>query len=214
MRVELNEIEARVLGSLVEKSLTTPELYPLTMNGLVNACNQKTSREPVMTLSEAEAGQALHSLLGKSLAGRLHEPGARVPKFMHHVEHLLPGSNEKHVALICALLLRGPQTPGELKSRTDRLAKFESTAEVEALLQEMGAREEPWVERLPRQPGQKETRYRQLFTAGSAPAADPVQPDHGAPSASAQPDRVAALEARVAALEEQVKSLLAGKPAL
>ena len=165
MVIQLDEIEARVLGALVEKSLTTPDLYPLTLNGLVNACNQKTSRDPVLSLDEATVAKGLHSLIGKSLAGRLHEPGGRVPKFMHHIEFLLNTEEPKTVATICVLLLRGPQTPGEIKTRTDRLCEFSGTAEVEFLLQDLSLRAEPWVAKLPRQPGQKEVRYRHLFSA-------------------------------------------------
>lgn len=208
----LDPVEARVLGALVEKSLTTPEQYPLSMNALVAACNQKTSRDPVMDLDEAAVGRGLHSLIERHLAGRLHEPGARVPKFMHHIEMLLSDGDDKAVGAVCVLLLRGPQTPGELKTRTDRLCRFESTAEVESLLQAMASRPEPWVAKLPRQPGQKESRYRHLFSAegapvpaaDAAPAAAPPAPAAAAPPAD---DRVAALEKRVAALEDLVKSL-------
>lgn len=206
MITELNDIEARVLGSLVEKSLTTPESYPLSLNSLVAACNQKTSRDPVMALEEPVVAQALHSLIERSLAGRIHEPGSRVPKFMHHAEILLDGADAKTIATICVLLLRGPQTAGEIKTRTDRLCEFASTAEVESLLQDMSLRAEPWVVKLPRQAGQKESRWRQLFTAGApAPAPSTVQP--AAVPAVPAVDRVAELEKRVAALEEAVRRL-------
>jgi uncharacterized protein YceH (UPF0502 family) len=209
MPIQLDEIEARVLGSLVEKSLTTPEQYPLSMNALVNACNQKTSREPVMNLDEAAVGRGLHSLLEKSLAGRLHEPGARVPKFMHHIEMLLTGADAKAIATICVLLLRGAQTPGEIKTRTDRLCEFASTAEVEALLQDMLLREDPWIVKLPRQPGQKEVRYRQLFSGEPSPAAAPAA---AMPAAEAPVDRLASLEKRVETLEELVRNLTPKPP--
>lgn len=204
----LNDVEARVLGCLIEKSLTTPDLYPLTLNSLVLACNQKTSREPVMTLEESAVGEALHALIERSLAGRLHEPGARVPKFMHHAEMLLTGADAKATAAICVLLLRGPQTAGEIKTRTDRLCEFTSAAEVETLLQELAARPEPWVARLPRQAGQKEVRYRQLFTGAPAEAA-PVL----AAAPPAAPDRVTELEKRVAELERKVAELTAPRGA-
>jgi len=204
MLMELNEIEARVLGSLVEKSLTTPDLYPLTLNSLVLACNQKTSRDPVTALDEAAVGAGLHALIEKSLAGRLHEPGSRVPKFMHHIEMLLSGADDKITAVICVLLLRGPQTPGELKTRTDRLCRFESAAEVDSLLQDLSARPEPWVVRLPRQPGQKEVRYRHLFSGAPAPVAEAA----AAPAAAGPvpEDRITLLEKRVEALEALVKN--------
>ena len=211
MLIELNEIEARVLGALIEKSLTTPESYPLSLNSLVLACNQKTSREPVMSLDEPAVAQGLYSLIERSLAGRIHEPGSRVPKFMHHAEILLGGADAKTIATICVLLLRGPQTAGEIKTRTDRLCEFASSAEVESLLQDMSLRAEPWVAKLSRQPGQKESRYRQLFsgTQGAA-AATPCE----APAAAVTPppavDRIAELEKRVSALEAAVQRLTPG----
>lgn len=208
MITELSELEARVLGCLVEKSLTTPESYPITLNSLVLACNQKTSREPVMTLEEPVVAQALHALIERSLAGRIHEPGSRVPKFMHHAEILLDGADEKTIAVICVLLLRGPQTAGELKTRTDRLCDFASAAEVESLLQDLSLKTEPLVMKLPRQAGQKETRYRQLFTPApsmTAPVYAPPPPAAAAPPAL---DRVAELERRVAALEAAFTAFL------
>ena len=214
MMIELNEIEARVLGALVEKSLTTPESYPLSLNSLVLACNQKTSRDPVMSLEEPAVAQALHALIERSLAGRIHEPGSRVPKFMHHAEILLDGADAKTIATICVLLLRGPQTAGEIKTRTDRLCEFVSAAEVESLLQDLSLRAEPWVVKLPRQAGQKESRYRQLFAALSPEAAVRLAPASAPavapPSSPAAPDRVAELEKRVAALEDVVKRLTPG----
>src|ERR1035438_9136175 len=117
MVVSLTEIEARILGSLIEKSHTTPEQYPLSLNALKNACNQKTSREPVMDLDETTIARALSTLQEKQLVGRRMEPGSRVTKFVHHVENLTSGPPQ-HVGILCLLLLRGPQTPGELKTRT------------------------------------------------------------------------------------------------
>lgn len=211
MIVELDDVQARVLGSLVEKSLTTPDQYPLSMNSLVLACNQKTSRDPVMALDEAAVGAALHFLLEKSLAGRLHEAGSRVPKFMHHAEMLLSGADDKIIAVICVLLLRGPQTAGELKTRTERMCRFASSAEVESLLQDLSRRAEPWVAKLARAAGQKETRYRHLFSAAAAPGAAPSPiPAVASPAAD---DRLAQLEKRVEALEALVKTLAPGAPA-
>jgi uncharacterized protein YceH (UPF0502 family) len=218
--LQLDEIEARVLGSLVEKSLTTPDLYPLTYNSLLAACNQKTSREPVMSLTEETAGPAVHSLIEKKLVYRVHEPGSRVPKFGQTIENLVASSDPKVIGVVCVLLLRGPQTPGELKSRTERLCRFESTAEVESLLQDLAARPEPLVAKLPRQAGQKESRYRHLFSAASgsdipshgpsaAASGDALAPGAGAPkpAAAPAPDRVAALEKRVAELETRLAAL-------
>jgi len=199
MATQLNDVEARILGSLIEKSLTTPEQYPLSYNSLIAACNQKTSREPVMELDEAAVGAGLHSLAQAELVERVHEPGSRVPKFRHCAQNLLKNAEPKTTGVVCALLLRGPQTPGELKARTERLCVFESTAELESLLEELGSGPEPFIAKLPRQPGKKEARYRQLFSGGPAPAP--------AVSVPAAPDRLAELEKRVAALEARLQTL-------
>jgi hypothetical protein len=199
MAAQLNDIEARILGSLIEKSLTTPDQYPLSYNSLVLACNQKTSREPVMDLNEESVGAGLHTLSQADLVERVHEPGSRVPKFRHCAQNLLQSSEPKTVGLICVLLLRGPQTPGELKARMERLCTFESTSEVESLLEALGGQADPFVAKLPRQPGKKEARYRHLFSGGPAPAAAAPEP--------AAPDRLAELEQRVAALEARLQAL-------
>jgi len=164
MVTQLTDIEARILGSLSEKSFTTPEQYPLSLNSLVNACNQKTSREPVMNLDETTVARGLASLKDKSLVSPRSEPGSRVTKFTHRIENLLGGGTSKEIAIVTVLLLRGPQTTGEIRIRTDRMATFASVQEVEAILQEMAVRPEPLVVRLPRQSGQKEARYQHLFS--------------------------------------------------
>jgi uncharacterized protein YceH (UPF0502 family) len=211
MDILLTEAEARVLGSLVEKSLTTPELYPLTLNALVNACNQKSSREPVMSLDYAAVEDAVKSLVAKGYAAQRYEPGGRTAKYGHRAEVLLATEDAQAIGLVCVLLLRGPQTVGELKTRTERLCSFADLPELDRKLQELAARADgPIVERLPRQPGQKETRWRQLLTAAgqAAPAAaEPVSaPKPAAPPPQAA-DRVAALEARVAELERRLAAL-------
>ena len=201
MIIELDPVEARVLGSLVEKSLTTREQYPLSFNALLNACNQKTSREPVMNLDTETMGKAVQTLIEKGLMARLQAPGERVPKFRHYIDKLVNSADPKLIGAITVLLLRGPQTPGEIKGRTDRLCEFASTAEAEGLMQELCARaEDPLVARMPRRPGQKENRYRQLFS-GDAPAAGPEP----AAEVPARADRLAELEKRVEALEAFVK---------
>lgn len=213
MLIELTEIEARILGSLVEKALTTPEQYPLSYNALVHACNQKTSRDPVMQLDETAAGKGLHGLTQKGLAERCHEPGSRVPRFRHRIEVLLQSEDPKRIGAVCVLLLRGPQTPGEIKSRSERLCSFTSTAEVEALLQDLAAKADgPLVVKLPRQPGQKESRYRHLFCPMAPESRCHTLLDRAPEAAASAPsaavkadppgDRLAALEKRVAALEE------------
>ena len=201
MITELDPVEARVLGSLVEKSLTTREQYPLSFNALLNACNQKTSREPVMSLDTETMGKAVQTLIEKGLMARLQAPGERVPKFRHYIDKLVNSADPKLIGAITVLLLRGPQTPGEIKGRTERLCEFESTAEVEGLMQELCARaEDPMVARLPRQPGQKESRYRHLFSGDA-----PVPGSEPAAEVPVRADRLAELENRVAALEAIVK---------
>jgi hypothetical protein len=204
---QLSAIEARVLGSLVEKSLTTPELYPLTLNSVVTACNQKTSRDPVMTLGHSEVEKTLTGLVERKFAGRIHEAGARAAKYSHHIDVLLSSEDPKAITIIAILLLRGPQTPGEIKTRSERLYRFASTAEVEALMAELANRVDgPIICRLPRQPGQKEARYRQLFTPGTEPAATTQQPALTDP-AQPGPDRLAQIETRVEALESALQAL-------
>jgi len=208
MLTELTPVEARVLGSLVEKSLTTREQYPLTFNALLNACNQKTSREPVMELDTDAMGKAVQTLIDKNLAERVQAPGDRVPKFRHNIVNLVNSGDAKITGIITVLLLRGPQTPGEIKGRTDRLCEFTGTAEVEGLMQELCARpENAFVARQPRQPGQKESRYYHLFS-GAAPAAQAASAAQTASPAPApgQPDRLALLEKRVEALEAIIKA--------
>lgn len=203
----LNDVEARILGSLVEKSLTTPEQYPLSLNALVNSCNQKTSREPVMSLEESAVREGLATLLNKGLAERRHDPGSRVPKFLHNINALLEDGSPRLVGLVCVLLLRGPQTPGEIKTRTDRLCDFTSTAEIDSLLRDLASRGEgAIVSQLPRGPGQKETRWRHLFgeisrTSAATPAAIPAPA--GVPQ---EGDRLTRLEKRVEALEALLKT--------
>jgi uncharacterized protein len=216
--IVLSPIEARVLGSLVEKSLTTPDLYPLSLNSLLNACNQKSSRDPVMTLDETAVARALASLREKSLAYPRSEAGNRTPKFGHHIENLLKGGSAKEVGAMCVLLLRGPQTPGEIKTRTDRMCEFESVAEVVTVLDELGQRPDgPLVVRLPRQSGQKEARYRHTFfdeaavTVPQAGAGEPRPKGRAAvpsaPPAAKPPDRLARLEERIKLLEERLRVL-------
>lgn len=201
---ELDAAEARALGALAEKSITTREQYPLTFNSLLLACNQKSSREPVMSLDTETLGRAVESLIGKGFAERQQAPGERVPKFRHDIGKLLGSDDPKLIGVMTVLLLRGPQTPGEIKTRTERLCEFASTAEVEGLLQQLCAAAEPTVARLPRQSGQKETRYMHLFS-GPAPEGGGAAEAPAAPHPAA--DRLAALEKRVEELEKRVREL-------
>lgn len=212
MTTELTDVEARILGSLVEKERATPELYPLTLNALVNACNQKSSREPVMSLDYGEVEKAANALVDKGFAARRFEPGGRAVKYGHRAEVLLGTEDPKIVGLVAVLLLRGPQTLGELKTRTERLCAFADTAEVEALLQQLAARPDgPVVARAARQPGQKEARWRQLFTPEVPVGAPPVAPPPPAPHSA---DRLSELEGRVADLERRLAALEARAPKL
>src|SRR5262244_527644 len=164
MNYSLSDVEARVLGALVEKEITTPEYYPLSLNALVNACNQKSNREPVMNLDEDAVRAALRSLSDQSLT-RSAGGDSRVAKYEHRVNELF-NFHRHEIAVLCVLLLRGPQTPGELRTRTERLYAFEDLDSVQSALNLLMKREPPLVAILPRQPGTKESRYRQLLSHG------------------------------------------------
>jgi uncharacterized protein YceH (UPF0502 family) len=204
----LSAAEARVLGALMEKEATTPDYYPLSLNALVNACNQRSNREPVMDLTEDDVRQALHGLEEQGLAGAARGAEGRVAKFEHHMGEAFNLSRAE-AALTCVLLLRGPQTPGELRGRTERLHRFDEIADVTAGLEKLMAREPALAAVLPRQPGTKEARYAHLFcgpveaAAVAAPAAVRSTPT------AAQDERIAQLEATVAELQQQVESLRA-----
>src|SRR6202166_4666036 len=159
----LTEVETRVLGSLVEKELTTPDYYPLSLNALVNACNQKSNREPVLNLDEDAVSQALRELDKKGLAGPADNMESRVRKYEHRLQEAY-NFNRHEIALLCELLLRGPQTPGELRSRADRMHRFDDLGIVNSTLQRLMNREPPLVKLLPRQPGTKEARYAHLLS--------------------------------------------------
>jgi uncharacterized protein len=192
----LDPHEIRILGSLMEKQLSTPEYYPLTLNALVAAANQKSNREPVMELSENDVQRALDRLQDEKLAWRV--MGGRAVRFDHNLDkvwHLKPGEK----AIMTLLFLRGPQTPGELRGRSDRLHRFESVAEVEDTLRDMAAHSEPFVRELQRRPGQKETRWG--HTAGGTI----VEPEEAAPSTT--PSGAEPVSVRVARLEERVEQL-------
>ncbi len=200
----LNPVEARVVGALIEKEITTPEYYPLSLNALVNACNQKSSRDPVMELSEADVRSALYALEGDGLVRVLAD--ARVPKYEHRLRDPLQLRRDE-VAVLCLLLLRGPQTAAELRGRAERLYSFDDTEAVTATLDRLGTREDPVVRLLPRQPGAREARWRHLLDGASEDPA-PVTAQQPAPTAAELPQaRVAALEERVAALEARLQRL-------
>src|SRR5205823_1284733 len=151
-QLKLSEIEVRVLGSLIEKDITTPDYYPLSLNALVNACNQKNNREPVMALNEDSVRQALSTLQEERMAGPAGGADSRVTKYEHRLQEIF-NFDRREVAVLCVMLLRGPQTPGELRGRTERMYKFGDLDEVESTLQRLAEREPPLVKMLPRQPG-------------------------------------------------------------
>jgi uncharacterized protein YceH (UPF0502 family) len=158
----LNAVEIRVLGSLIEKDITTPDYYPLSLNALLNACNQKNNREPLMNLVEDAVRQALDTLHAQNLAGPAGGADSRVTKYEHRLQEVFNFSRGE-TAILCVLLLRGPQTPGELRGRAERMHPFEALDEVQSTLQRLMQRELPIVKVLPRQPGTKEARYIHLL---------------------------------------------------
>jgi len=179
MNIELNEIEARIIGCLIEKEITTPDQYPLSLNALTNACNQKTSREPVLELSEAEVQKSVDSLMKKYwVSDRSAGYGGRVTKYKHRFCNTEFGSlkfSKQELGIVCVLLLRGAQTPGELRARTSRLCEFPDGEAVEATLKGLMEREDgPFVVRLSRAPGAREARYAHLFSG--VPAAATTEP--------------------------------------
>jgi uncharacterized protein YceH (UPF0502 family) len=210
--IVLTAAEARVLGALIEKEVTTPDYYPLSMNALVNACNQRSNREPVMDLDEEAVRQALHGLEDLHLAGRARAADGRVTKYEHWLGEAFNFSRAE-TALVCVLLLRGAQTPGELRGRTERLHRFDEIGEVLAGLQKLMEREPALAAVLPRQPGTKESRYTHLLSGNveSAVAAENalVRRESGLISGAD-----AGLEQRVAQLEATVAELALGMAAL
>jgi len=206
MGIVLNQVEARVLGALVEKDTTTPDYYPLSLNALVNACNQKNNRDPVMSLDENQVRDALSGLQEMKLAGPASGADSRVTKYEHRLQDVFNFSRGE-TAVMCVLLLRGAQTPGELRGRTERMHRFEDLEAVQASLQKLMQREPPLVVMLPRQPGTKESRYAHLLSgeinleetaSGSAPAALVSQGDQ---------ERITSLEEQVADLQREISDL-------
>lgn len=210
MNYELTPIEARLLGALIEKEMSTPDYYPLTLNALINACNQKSNRDPVMALDEGAVETALHSLRHQHLVWQVKTHGSRALKYEHNMKEAAE-FNKMEVAILCELLLREPQTPGELRSRSARLlGEPPGLSAVERALEKLAAHENgPFVLERPRRPGQKENRFVHLFCKVdpeeasfefAAPAAD-------VPDVPFENDRVAKLEERVADLESALGAL-------
>jgi uncharacterized protein YceH (UPF0502 family) len=224
MDLRLTEIEARVLGALVEKEITTPEYYPLSLNALVNACNQKSNREPVMNLSEEDVTQAIRRLSDMELAGAANTTDSRVRKYEHRLQEAF-NFTRPETAVLCVLLLRGAQTLGELRGRTERMHHFDDLSDVQSALQKLMSREPPLVKVLPRQPGTKESRYVHLMSGDEgAAAAEAARADdaetrpegsavaHGSVTGArgggaGDGERITRLESEVAALRQEVAEL-------
>jgi uncharacterized protein YceH (UPF0502 family) len=223
MNIRLSAIEARIIGSLIEKQITTPDQYPLSLNALVNACNQKSNREPFMQLDEAAVKQAVEGLSRRHLVVEKSGFGSRVPKYQHIFCNTEFGSlkfSPQETAIVCELLVRGPQTPGELRSRVPRMAELPDPGIIESLLEALAVRPEgAIVAQLSREPGRRDSRWAQLFEElPAAPAAGEPESraEPAAPRAEPAAPRAAAgdLAARVAALESEVAALRAGLEAL
>jgi len=220
MNIQLTTLEARVIGSLIEKQITTPDQYPLSLNALVNACNQKSNRDPVLELDERAVQQTVDGLGRKHFVVEKSGFGSRVPKYQHRFCNTEYGSlklDPQELAIVCELLLRGPQTPGELRGRAARMAPFTDVSEVEAALSRLTERQDgPFVVRLAREPGRREARYAHLFSGEVIPAAQERYPE--AEVADEARDGVSTAEVafpamrqeeRLSRLEEEVRALRA-----
>jgi uncharacterized protein len=202
----LDIAEARILGCLIEKERTTPEYYPLTLNALVAACNQKSNRDPEMHLDGPTVEKAVDTLRLKNLVFLSHTAGGRTPKYAHQVERFFTFTPQEF-AILCLLLLRGPQTPGELRTRAGRMCEFATPVEVEAVLQELVIRPGgPFVIKMARQPGQSACRYAHLLS-GPVDAGQPAAAPAAQPVAAPDNDRIAALEKEVASLRAELEQL-------
>ena len=219
MPIELTAHEARVIGCLIEKQIATPDQYPLSLNALTNACNQKSNRHPVLALEEREVQAVVDGLMRRQLVLEKSGFGSRVPKYQHLFCNTQFGSlkfSPQGTAIVCELLLRGPQTPGELRTHAARLAPLHDVSEVETELEELATRPDgPFVARLAREPGRRESRYMHLFS-GEAPPFVEEEPramravsSTASASSSADAERIAALEAAVAALRHELELLKA-----
>jgi uncharacterized protein YceH (UPF0502 family) len=214
MNLELSLHETRVIGCLIEKEITTPEQYPLSLNALTNACNQKSNRDPVLNLDEAAVQQLVDQLTKKRLVSEQSGYGNRVPKYQHLFCNTTFGTlklSPQEVSIVCELFLRGPQTPGELRSRASRLCRFGDVTEVEATLAGLAQREDgPYVVRLAREPGRRESRYAHLFSgeiAGNREAEEQEVFTDSAERATPAGGRMDLLERRVSALEIELAEL-------
>ncbi len=206
MEIKLTETEVRVLGALIEKDITTPEYYPLSLNALVNACNQKTNRDPVMQLDEDAVRDALEGLQQQRMAGPARGADSRVTKYEQRLQEVF-NFTRPEIAVLCVLLLRGPQTPGELRGRAERMFCFETLEDVQSALQKLMQREPPLAKVLRRQPGTKEFRYAHLLAGDVVEAEMPVQAGATAERNPADAERIARLEEEVAELRREVSDV-------
>ena len=209
MDIRLTSNEARVIGCLLEKQRTTPEHYPLSLNALTNACNQKSSRDPVMKLDEATVQDTVDTLMKQHYVSGKSGFGSRVTKYQHRFCNTEFGAlkfSEHELGIVCVLLLRGPQTPGELRTRTERLCKFQDSHEVESTLEQLMQREDgPFVAKLPREPGKRETRFAHLF--GSETEIPLATAEELTAVPGTDPDRMEQLEQTVSQLRDEVAAL-------
>lgn len=209
MDIQLTPHEARVIGCMIEKAKTTPEQYPLSLNALTNACNQKSNRDPVMSLDEVSVQQILDDLKKKGLVMQVSGTGSRVFKYRHrfcNTEFSKLQFSEQELACICVLLLRGAQTPGELRSRTNRLCEFNDVQEVENVLEKLIA-DGPYVMKLPRQAGKRESRYAHLFAGPVEIIAAGASSEDGAETFADDDDRLSMLEMQLADMQEEIDFL-------
>ena len=204
MDLRLTETEARVLGALIEKEITTPDYYPLSLNALVNACNQKNNRDPIMSLTEEDVRAALSGLQDQRLAGLARGADSRVSKYEHRIQEVF-NFTRPETAILCVLLLRGPQTPGELRGRAERMFQFEHLDDVQSTLQKLIERDPPLVKMLARQPGTKESRYVQLFSGDVEDQKFEAVPTSSKTSSEAE--RIGRLEEEVAALRSELQAI-------
>jgi uncharacterized protein YceH (UPF0502 family) len=218
MNIELSPLEARVIGCLIEKQITTPDQYPLSLNALVNACNQKSNRDPLMEADEVTIQGTVDQLARKHFVVEKSGFGSRVPKFQHRFCNTEYGTlklTAQELAIVCELLLRGPQTPGELRTRASRMAPFSEVGQVEAALESLRTREDgPFVVRLPREPGRRDSRYAHLFSGAVAVPAIEDEPQTVAVSnvAAATPSRLDRLEEQVRRLREELDDMKSRLP--
>jgi uncharacterized protein YceH (UPF0502 family) len=202
----LNEVEARVLGALLEKEITTPDYYPLSLNALGNACNQKSNRDPVMNLDEDAVRNALRVLHDNSLARSVSAADSRVTKYEHRLQEAF-NFDRREASIFCELLLRGPQTPGELRSRAERMHHFDDLGEVQSALQRLMSRQPPLVKVLARQPGTKESRYIHLLSGDVEPVSSLGVHEAPAVTGRENADKLSRLELEVAELRKDITDL-------